>query len=421
MDLFQRLAIALAIGFAVGVERGWQERDEVAGGRTAGLRTFSLTGLLGGITGLLVLKVGAWALAAVSLPLGAAYVVFAVQEARAEKNWSVTAVVAAFVVYALGVYAMVGDWRLASAAAVATIGLLAFRGFLHSWLRALTWAELRSALILLAMTFVVLPLLPDEDMGPYGVFNPYQLWMLTILIGGVSYLGYIAIRVFGAGRGMPLAAAIGALVSSTAVVVDLARRVKESPDLARPAVGAAMIAGAVMAARIFAVAIALSRPLGLRLAPAMAVFALASLGIAGLLAFRSERASGAETQVKSPLDFVEVLKFAGLLAGVSAVAHIVSSLFGSAGVLAVGAIAGLADVDAVTLTVGRMVGTSLSASFAAGAVLLAAASNSVAKTGIAFTAGGRRFGLGYGAAVATAAVLAAVTFFLAPPLALPSP
>ena len=110
----------------------------------------------------------------------------------------------------LGVYAMVGDWRLASAAAVAALGLLAFRALLHRWLKALSWEELRSALILLAMTFVVLPLLPDQDMGPYGVFNPYQLWMLTILIGGVSYLGYIAIRVFGAGRGMPLAAAIGA-------------------------------------------------------------------------------------------------------------------------------------------------------------------------------------------------------------------
>jgi uncharacterized membrane protein (DUF4010 family) len=130
-DEFQRLGLALAIGVLVGVERGWHGREIPEGGRTAGLRTYSLIGLLGGIAALLGQAFGGWAFAAVALPLAFAFILFKHQEQLDEHDHSVTAVVAALMVFALGAYAQVGDWRLSAAAAVVTAGLLAFKTVLH--------------------------------------------------------------------------------------------------------------------------------------------------------------------------------------------------------------------------------------------------------------------------------------------------
>jgi uncharacterized membrane protein (DUF4010 family) len=415
LDLFQRLAVALAIGFAVGVERGWRDREGVEGSRTAGIRTYTLTGLLGGVSGLLAQTLGAWALAAVLVPYAAAFAVFKLREARAEKTYSVTSVVAALLVFALGAYAVIGDWRLASAAAVAALALLAFRTVLHDWLRTLSWEELRSALILLAMTLIILPLLPDKDLGPYGVFNPYQLWMLTIALGGVSFLGYLAIRVLGAGKGALVAAAVGALISSTAVVLDLARRAAKTPGLARVAVAGGLLAGAVMAARVLLVAAALSAPLALRLAPPLAAFALVSALIAAAAAWRAREPAVKGEGLRNPLELKAVLQFAAVLAVITAAAQVAGQVYGPRSLLVVAALAGLADVDAMTLTAGRMTAhQGLAVSFAAGAVLIAVAANSLVKAAIAFFVGGPRFGIGYAAGGFVAAAAAAAAFLLRP-------
>src|SRR6185369_7813955 len=167
LELFQRLGLALAIGFLVGVERGWHAREVADGGRTAGIRTYALTGLLGGVSALLGQSLGGWAFAGVGLPFAAAFILFKQREERDEGEYSVTGVVAALLVYALGAYATIGDWQVAAAAAVVATGLLASKGVLHGWLKRLTWPELRGALVLLAMSFVALPLLPDKGYGPY--------------------------------------------------------------------------------------------------------------------------------------------------------------------------------------------------------------------------------------------------------------
>jgi len=200
LELFQRLGLALAIGLLVGIERGWRARDLAEGGRTAGLRTYALTGLLGGVAGMLGQAMGGWAFAAVALPFAAAFILFKHREQVADKDYSVTAVVAALLVFALGAYAIVGDGRAAAAVAVVAAGLLAFKQALHRWLDRLTWPELRSALILLAMSLVALPLLPNQGFGPHEAINPYELWLLTIAMAGVSFAGYAAIRVFGVSR-----------------------------------------------------------------------------------------------------------------------------------------------------------------------------------------------------------------------------
>ncbi len=394
MEQFERLALALAIGFLVGVERGWRARDVAEGGRTAGIRTYALSGLLGGIAGVLAQSLGGWAFAAIAIPFATAFVLFKQREQEAEHDHSVTAIVAALLVFTLGAYAMVGDWRLAAAAAVVATALLAFKSVLHTWLKRLTWPELRGALVLLAMSFVALPLLPDQDFGPYGAVNPHELWLLTIVLTGVSFAAYAAIRIYGPTKGVVLGALVGALISSTAVTLDVARRSKAGQVGAATGAGAALLAGAVMAGRIALVAGVLAPVLLERLAAPLGAFAAVSVAVAFALVRRGGGAPGpsAEPPMTSPLDLKAVFRFALILGAVMAAARVLSALFGSGALIPLAAGAGLADVDAVTLTVGQMAAKGLDLHLGAWAILTAGLADSLSKSAIAALAGGRRFG-----------------------------
>ena len=287
----ERLALALAIGFLVGVERGWRERDMAEGGRTAGIRTYALIGVLGGVAGLLSSVFGGWAFATLGLPFAAAFIWFKEREQADEHDHSVTAIVAALLVFALGAYATLGDWRLAAGAAVVITALLAFKDVLHGWLRKLTWQELRSALVLLAMSFVALPLLPNRGLGPYGAVNPYELWLLTIMLAGVSFAAYALVKIFGPSRGLIAASLAGALVSSTAVTLNLARITRRDPEHLKLAAACGVFAGGVMALRILGVVAVLGPGLLLKLAPPLAGFAAVSV-VTGVLVLGRRGSAG---------------------------------------------------------------------------------------------------------------------------------
>ncbi|MDQ0466976.1 uncharacterized membrane protein (DUF4010 family) [Caulobacter ginsengisoli] len=406
LELLQRLGLALAIGFLVGVERGWQARDIAEGGRTAGIRTYALSGLLGGLAGLLSGPFGGWAFFGLALPFAAAVIVFKLREQEKDGDYSMTAIVAALLVFALGAYAAVGDGQVAAAAAVVATALLAFKPALHQWLKTLTWPELRGALVLLAMTLVALPLLPDRAYGPHGAVNPHELWLLTIALAGVSFLAYAAIRVLGPSRGAILASLAGALVSSTAATLSVARLQRQRPNTAIH-LAAALLAGAVMAGRLEAIALALSPPLAMRLAWPLGAFAAVSvlLGLVAVWRGRGQAPTETHAGVGSPFDLVSVLKFALVLGVVMAAARVLTGLYGAAGLLPVAALAGLADVDAVALASGRMAAQGLALGLAGLAVLVAVAADSLSKSVIAAVVGGWRFGLLFtgGTALALAA------------------
>jgi len=413
-DQPERLALALAIGFLVGVERGWRERDEAEGGRTAGIRTYALIGLLGGLAGLLGESLGGWAFAALGLPFAGAFVWFKQREQADAHDHSVTAVVAALLVFALGAYAVLGDAATAAGAGVVVTALLAFKDVLHGWLRRLTWPELRSALVLLAMTLVALPLLPDRGFGPHGIVNPHELWLLTIVMAGVSFAAYALVKVFGPSRGLIAASLAGALVSSTAVTLNLARVARADREHVRLAAGGALLAGGVMALRILGVVVVLGPVLIPHLALPLAAFA----GVSGIAAWAtigrgSRPAPGTGWPMKSPFEFSLVLKLALVLGAVLAAARALTAVYGSAGLLPLSALAGLVDVDAVTLAVARMsTREGLDPALGAQAVLLAAAVDSLSKTGIALAIGGRGFGMWFAAGTAAAAAVAVATFLL---------
>ena len=402
--LLHRLGVALAIGLLVGAERHWRTRDEEPGRRTAGVRTFALTGLLGGIAAALAQALpgdggGAGAallLGAGFLGHGAAMMVFRLREAAAEGRFGVTTVVAAQATFLLGALAVLGEVRAAGAAAVAMTAVLAARESLHGLLARITWAELRSAVLLLVMTLVALPLVPDRPVAALAGLNPARIWLLAVILASVSFAGYVAIRLFGTGAGQALAGAAAGLVSSTAMTLTNARASLTRAEEAGALAAGALVAGAVSHLRTAALAWIGSAAVGAVLAPALLAGAAVQGAAAWLLLWRrrgaTARPPGAGA-VGNPFEFGAVLQLALLLAVVSLVAELSSARFGGAGALVVAALTGLADVDAVTLTVPALVPERLSALLAAATVVVAVATNGLAKCAYAVALGSRGFWL----------------------------
>jgi len=405
-ELFLRLGLALAIGFLIGLERGWRERDEEEGHRAAGIRTFSLIGLLGGVFGALSISGDRILIAAGFVTTGAAVGAYMWRAGAHEKDFSATSLVAALLTFMLGAFALMGDIAAASGAGVAAVLLLANKQTLHGWLERITWAELRSGLLLAAMTFIALPLLPDRTVDPWNALNPHSLWLMTILIAAVSFAGYAAVKLAGPHRGLLLAATLGGLFASTAVTLSLARLAKQNGKHLRLLTGGILASGTVMLLRVLVVTGLINFALAQALAPALLAAALGMALVAAVYVMGGGTRPAHQARrfvLKNPFDLVEVLKFGALLTVVSAAVVLARQYWGDVGLLSLSAISGLADVDAITLSVAKLGGTD---AVAVQAILLTALVNTLAKTVYAAMAGGARLGLhvmvGTAAAVAAA-------------------
>ncbi|MDI7861719.1 MgtC/SapB family protein [Rhizobiaceae bacterium n13] len=414
LELFQRLGLAIAIGAAVGVERHWRARDVGEGQRTAGIRTFTLIGMLGGITGLLerYLAQGTGSsgilLATFFLALAAVVAAFEYREAVDEESYSATSVVVAMVTFSLGALAVLGDMTIASAGGVIALGILASREFLHTLMKKLQWKELQSAIILLAMTFVLLPIVPADPIGPFGGVSPRKILLLAIMLAGISYCGYIAAKLVGSSKGDVLAGAIGGIVSSTAVAISFAQRSAESGPPRSLAAGV-ITATAISLVRTGFLVIALAAALVPYLLPPFFAGAAVSLGYAYFLARRGEPRETSHA-MNNPFELLSVAKMALLLVFVAFLARAASDYFGQRGLLIASALTGLADVDAVAVTVADMLG-SLALPTAALAIGVAVLVNTFAKAVYATAFGVRAFSLHVWIAsmLATAAAVATAT------------
>lgn len=410
-DLVMRLAVALAIGLLVGLERGWKTRDEESGQRVAGFRTFALSGLLGGIAAALSLLSDPIVLAAIFLGYFGALAAFYWLEAKVEGVLSVTSVVAGALTFALGAYAVLGELGVAIGAAVAMTLLLALRDQLHKWVESLTWEEIRAALILLAMTFLLLPLLPQRPVDPWGVLNPYEIWLFAILIAAISFGGYIAVRYFGDRLGVLMAAAAGGLASSTAATLSLARLGRDDPASARLISAGILIAGLVMALRVGVIAALLNPALIAKLAgPIGGLVAAMAIGAVVLLLTSERDNRSPRLEISSPLELGTALKLAGFIAVVTIAAELARRWIGTTAVLGVAALSGIADVDAVTVSMARQAG-GIGLEIATLAIVAAVSVNTVSKTVLATIAGGRAIGAYVGLASAAGLVAAGLGWF----------
>ncbi len=413
-ELFRRLGIALAVGLLIGLERGWQARDEAEGSRTAGLRTYALSGLLGGVSAALADATEPLMLAAGLITFAGAFTWFSWNEARAKEEFSVTGVVAALLTFTLGAYAVLGDANVAVAGAVAMALLLALKQTLHGWIRNITWLEFRAVLILLAMSFLLLPVLPNRTVDPWDTLNPAAIWLLAIMIAGLSFAGYVAIRLIGDKAGIIVAAIAGGLTSSTATTLSLARWAKSHEGATPLLAGGILLAGMVMVIRVIVIAGTLNRALIIGLALPLGAASLVLLAGGLLLILRPAKDAAAKKEqpkldLKNPFDLATALKLTALIAVITLLSKLAATTLGTGGVYALAAVSGLADVDALTLSMARMGGNQIAAEDATAAILLAAVVNTVSKAVMAAWIGGRRLGLQVGIVSAIAvAVIGAV-------------
>jgi len=389
VEILSRLSVALAIGLLVGLERGWRRRDEQDHQRAAGFRTFAISGLLGGVAGAIGLNAGGIVVGLVFLGFTGAFTAFHWLEAKAEGNMSVTSVVAGMLTFLLGAMAVMGEQLPAIAGAVALTGVLALREALHRWVASLTWPEIRAILILLAMSFLLLPVLPDRPIDPLGTINPHEIWLLAILIAGISFGGYVAVRLFGDRLGVVMAALAGGLASSTATTLTFARLAREHPTSVRLLASGILFAGFVMVVRVGIVAVALNNALLPPLAAPLGISALVLSAGGGLLLLWNTERENPELKVSNPLALGTALKLAAFIAIVMLAADLVRRAFGDVGVLVVAAVSGIADVDAVTISMAKLGGSSLSLDVVAQAVVTAVAINTISKAVMAAWVGGR--------------------------------
>lgn len=409
-SLIVRLGLALVIGLLVGLERGWRERDAPAGSRTAGIRTYGLSGMLGGI-----LAAAAQALdSGVVFALGfvgfaAVFGWFKWQELERSETFSVTGVIAALAVFGLGGLAVVGDYRAAAAGGVALAGVLASREALHGLLKRISWVELRSVLLLAGMTAIVLPLLPNRTVDPWGGVNPWEIWFFTVLTAAISYGGYIAVRAFGPKRGVLISGLAGALVSSTAVTIAFARRAMAG-EMVRPLAAGACLAAMVSVLRVLTVILVVKSELALQMAPPALAAGLVFGAVGALLLWRGSHETAAKPNLGNPFDIGPLLMFAASFAAVAALSAALTQAYGSSGVVVVSAISGFADVDVAALSAARLAGNAVPIPAAATAVLLAIALNAMARVIVAFATGPRHYAALLMAATVVAVAAGAAVF-----------
>ncbi|MCQ4324224.1 hypothetical protein CXK94_15315 [Stutzerimonas stutzeri] len=393
LEFLLNLATALGVGLLIGTERSWSGRDSVGQELVAGIRTFGLVGLFGGLATLSVAHLGAlaWAtmFAMLALLVTAGYVI----DARSSGDHGMTTEVALLLTFLLGSLAVAESRQLAAACAIVVALLLSLKARLHQALQRLSEVELGGALKMLFISVVLLPALPDQGYGPWQALNPYTTWMMVVLIAGIGFAAYVAIRILGTRHGLMATALLGGIVSSTAMTMTLARL--KSAAL-RPALAAGLLAtSALMFPRIL-LEVGLVNPallpgLVVPLACAGAVYAAGAL----LYYLRAARQpeDPAEPPLKNPFELGPALRFAALLVIILLLVEGARRWLGDVGIYLVSLLSGLTDVDAITLSLANNAQGELSHEVAVRGIFLAALSNSLVKGMLIAMIGGRELAL----------------------------
>ncbi len=388
MDTLYSLILALAAGLLIGVERGWKARAGEEGSRIAGIRTFGLLGLLGGLWWLLAGYLGALLMGFAFLAVAGLLIVAHVLDVRADRDMGITTTVAALITFTLGALAVSGEQVVTAAGAVVTALLLNLKPQLHTWLQRLQAIELDAGLKLLLISVVVLPVLPNQGFGPWAALNPRTIWWMVVLIAAIGFAGYFAVKYTGARRGLAYTGLFGGLVSSTAVSLSLSRLAPRI-DQPRLIACAVLLAAATMLPRLLLEVAVIEASLLPALLPPLLGMALPGYLIAWWLWRNSPPVNAEPLTLSNPLELGTALRFALLLAAVMLLAEWLSRGFGDRGLYLLAFFSGLADADAVTLSLSRMVGAGLAAATAVNAIVITAAVNTLVKGVLVALIGGR--------------------------------
>jgi uncharacterized membrane protein (DUF4010 family) len=389
MDLTYEIAlnllVALAIGFLIGIERGWSERDEEEGSRTAGIRTFSIIGLLGGISSMLAAELTFWFLPAALIAVSAMIIVAHILDVQEDQDVGTTTAFTMMLTFILSAWAVQGNPLFALSITVVVITLLGYKPVLHKWLSSMNEREIYAFIKLLVISVVLLPLLPNEGYGPFGALNPYWIWWMVVLICAISFAGYFAMKFAGDRAGTLITALSGGLASSTAVTLSFAQfaRQYQAKQLFMAGV---LFASSIMFIRVMIEVFVVNRALLDTLwIPLLVMFACQ---IAGGFWLWKKGSSGQQLsenkiELKNPFQLAMAVKFGIVLGVILLLTETVKEWFGDAGIYTLAIVSGLTDVDSITLSLSRMALSDLNTGTASIGIILAAASNTLVK-GIIF-------------------------------------
>ena len=406
--IYRDLAIALAAGLLIGVERGWTMRAEHKGARVAGIRTF---GLIAGLGGLVALIAQSLNLIMAAILLAGIVIMLAFSHAKTihePDGRSITNFVVSLLTLCLGLVAGSGYPALAMAGAAITTGLLSMRSELHGFLGKLGSTDINAMIRFALIALAVLPFLPDRDFGPYDAFNLQQLWFVVILVTGLSFAGYVANRIFGEDHGTVVTAVIGGAYSSTAVTASLAQRLRSEDSNRRTLSAGIALASSVMYIRVLLLTFILADfafiPLAMILTPAALV-----AGIIGLLLLRRSGAAKTDASIETgnPVRLLPAFFFALTVAAMSLAARWAEAKFGSSGIAILVLIMGSLDVDAAIITLGALPTGTILANLAGFVLAMTVLANMIFKAGVAgFTAGWKNGRTAVAALTASSIVLA---------------
>jgi len=348
--VFERLGIALGLGLLVGLQR------ERVKSPLAGIRTFALITLFGAVSGLVVPYAGAWTVGFGAAAVAAILIAGNFFRPRpAEQDPGVTTEIAGLLMYGVGVFVVVGDAAPAIAVGGAVALLLHFKEPMHAFVARIGEADLKAIMQFVLITLVILPVLPNRTFGPFDVLNPRQIWWMVVLIVGISLGGYIAFKLFGQKGGAVLSGLLGGTISSTATTVSYARRTRETAAGVHAAALVVVISSGVSVLRIMVELAVVAPSYRLELLPPMGVMlgGFALLSVAAYLLV-GDRASELP-QPGNPAELRIGLVFAGVYSLVLVAVAATKTYIGESGLYAVGVLSGVADMDAITLSTGRLV------------------------------------------------------------------
>ncbi|HNG46144.1 MAG TPA: MgtC/SapB family protein [Agitococcus sp.] len=375
-DILQILATAFGLGLLVGLQR---EKAESA---LAGIRTFPLISLMGAMTGLVAQHFGGWILASGFITL--AIVILSAKFAlfKSNQDLGITTEVAALLMYIVGAYLTFGDATIAIVVGALTAVLLQMKDVLHDFVRKMGERDILAIMRFAAIALVILPILPNQNYGPFHVLNPYDIWRMVVLIVAISLMGYAAYKVFKDKAGTLLAGILGGLISSTATTVSYARNTKTLPETSSLAALAIMLASTVSVIRVTLAFMVVSPSATSVIAPPLLTLFATMVIICVVLYFSRSGETHTMPEPDNPAELTSAIVFGLLYGGIIFAVAAAKEMFGQQSLYLIAMISGLTDVDAITLSTGRLVeGQRLEAHTGWQLVMIAIMANLVFKWG----------------------------------------
>ncbi len=385
LPLWSKLAVAIGIGILIGLEREFSQKGETTENveRFAGIRTFPIISLLGFLCAFLAEASNPWILPAAILGIFAlvttSYIV-SYQQRRSGSTTQFTAILT----FLLGALLQFGYLDLSLLIAVATTILLALKLKLHSWVRTFSQQDIYAILEFVVLTVLVLPVLPDKTYGPYDVLNPHDIWVIVIILLTLNFTAYLVNKFIGEQKGTVVSGVLGGFASSTAVSWFYSRRSKAEPGKERTQSAAVVLASSIMFPRVLFWLYLLNKELLREMALPVIILGLAGGAMAWWLLKKenADQRASEERSMKNPLNLGDALTFGVLYAGILLLVAYARDNLGEEGVYIASGISGLADIDAITISMSKLTGKEMVAFVTHNAIILAALANTLVKYGL---------------------------------------